>query len=169
MYCDDCKERPATVHFTQNIQGKKTETHLCEECAAKKGAVLFDIDNKFSIPNLLGSFFGYNFNVASPKVASSGLVCPNCNMDFNDIRRTGKLGCSECYTAFADVLEPNLRRIHGNSMHIGKIPIRGGEHVSLQRQIDELKDELQKAILAEEYETAAEIRDSIKVLEEEKA
>jgi protein arginine kinase activator len=167
MYCEECNEKPATVHFTQNIQGKKTETHLCEDCAAKKGAILFDVDNKFSIPNLLGSFFGYNYNTPSPKTASSGLVCPNCNMDFNDIRRTGKLGCSECYTAFAQALEPNLRRIHGNSRHIGKIPVRGGENVVLKRKIDELKDKLQKAIVAEEYEVAAEIRDEIKKLEQD--
>lgn len=48
MYCEECKAKPAVVHFTQNIQGKKTEVHLCEDCAAKKGAILFDLDNKFS-------------------------------------------------------------------------------------------------------------------------
>ena len=36
MYCEECKNKLATVHFTQNIQGKISELHLCEDCAAKK-------------------------------------------------------------------------------------------------------------------------------------
>ncbi len=165
MYCDECKSNPATVHFTQNIHGKKSETHLCENCAAAKGAILFDVGNKFSIPNLLGSFLGNNFNVAGVKQISPGLICPNCQMNFNDIRQTGKLGCSECYGAFEQELEPTLRRIHGNSEHIGRIPVRGGEKVLLKRKIDDLKNKLHKAIGNEEYEKAAEIRDEIKTIE----
>ncbi|HZJ84521.1 MAG TPA: UvrB/UvrC motif-containing protein [Syntrophomonadaceae bacterium] len=169
MYCQECKVNHATIHLTQNIQGEISEIHLCEECAAKKGALLFDVDNKFSIPNLLSNFFGYNYNIAGSKTPSSSPVCPNCNMKFSDIRRTGKLGCSECYTAFEQVLEPSLRRIHGNSRHIGRIPLRGGGNVLLKRKINELKDKLQKAVVNEEYETAAEIRDEIKKLEKDLA
>lgn len=167
MYCEECKAKPATVHFTQNIQGKKSETHLCEDCAAKKGAILFDIDNKFSIPNLLGSFLGYNYNVPGIKSVSSGISCSNCNTNFNDIRHTGKLGCSECYSAFEQELEPTLRRIHGNSRHIGRIPLRGGGTVLIKKQINELKSQLQTAVNNEEYEKAAVIRDKIKNLEKE--
>ncbi len=167
MYCDECKAKPATVHFTQNIQGKKSETHLCEECAAQKGALLFDIDNNFSIPNLLGSFLGNNYNMPGIKPVNSRLSCPNCQMNFSDIRHTGKLGCSECYQAFEQELEPTLRRIHGNSEHIGRIPVRGGEKVLLKKKIDELKHKLQKAVGNEEYEKAAEIRDAIKKMEKD--
>ncbi len=169
MYCEECQVNLATIHLTQNIQGEITESHLCESCAVKKGSFLFDVDSKFSIPNLLSNFFGYNYNISGSKTASPGLVCPNCNMNFNDIRRTGKLGCSECYTAFAQVLEPSLRRIHGNSRHIGRVPLRGGGNVLLQRKINELKDKLQKAVVNEEYESAAEIRDEIKKLEKDLA
>lgn len=170
MYCEECKVRPATVHLTQIINGQATQKHLCEQCAAKKGAAMFNlnIEPGFSIPNLLGSFFG-NFpnmqDVSAPMAANT--TCPNCGMNFERIRQMGKLGCSECYATFERELEPTLRRVHGNSQHIGKIPKRGGSKVMLKKKIEELKSRLQKAVAREEYEKAAEIRDEIKKLEKD--
>lgn len=166
MNCDECKNNPATVHLTQMINGKKVDAHLCGECAAKKGFLLFDMDNKFSIPNFLGSFLGSDFSLPNMHQASSHpSSCPRCGIHFTDIKQTGKLGCSECYTAFDRQLEPTLRRIHGNSQHIGKFPVRGGEKVLLKKQIEQFKVQLQQAVLEENYEKAAEIRDQIKSLE----
>lgn len=165
MYCDECKKRPATVHVTELFNGEKVESNLCEECAGKKGGFFFNLDNKFSIPQLLGSFFGNGYNVQGIKTSTQNEVCPNCGMSFINIRETGRLGCSECYSVFEQELEPILRRIHGNSKHIGKIPSRGGAQVLIQKKIEQLKSKLQQAVANEEYEKAAEIRDSIKEME----
>ena len=162
MYCEECKQRPATVHLAQMYNGKKVETHLCEVCAAQKGAYMFDVASNFSIPNLLGSLFGSYNNLHDVKTQIQVGTCPNCGMNLSDISNTGRLGCSQCYTAFERELEPTLRRVHGNSQHIGKVPARGGEKVMVKKEIDALKYQLQKAIAAEEYEKAAEIRDEIK-------
>ena len=35
MICDECKKNDATVHLTNIVNGKKTERHLCADCAAK--------------------------------------------------------------------------------------------------------------------------------------
>lgn len=165
MFCEECKEKPATVHLTQMYNGKKVETHLCESCASNKGAII--MDGKLSIPNLLGSFLGHNFNIHGITSAPNSVSCPHCGMNFGDITHTGKLGCADCYQAFDQTLEPTLRRIHGNSQHIGKVPARGGGKVLLKKKIDELKTQLQEAVAAEQYEEAAEIRDSIKELEKQ--
>lgn len=164
MYCEDCKQKPATVHLTQVFNGNIIQSHLCEECAAKKGGFIFDTGNKFSIPNLLSSIFGTSCSVDLAPVSELS-TCPNCGMSFYDIRQTGKLGCSECYKVYEQALEPTLRRIHGNSQHIGKIPSRGGEKVILKKEMENLKSKLQEAISQEKYEKAAEIRDDIKELE----
>ncbi|MGI5911366.1 MAG: UvrB/UvrC motif-containing protein [Syntrophomonadaceae bacterium] len=165
MYCEECKQRPATVHLTQMYNNKKVEIHLCEVCAAQKGAFMFDVASNFSIPNLLGSLFGSNYNVKDVKPHFQVSTCPNCGMSLGDIRNTGKLGCSECYKAFAAELDPTLRRIHGNSQHIGKVPVRGGGKVLIKKKIESLKQQLQRAVAAEDYERAAEIRDMIKSAE----
>ncbi|WP_054693624.1 UvrB/UvrC motif-containing protein [Syntrophomonas palmitatica] len=164
MLCDECKQKPANVHFAQMVNGQKTETHLCEECAAKKGTFIFQIDNSFSIPNLLASFFG-NYNMQGMPVLAPAKSCANCGTSLDNVKQTGKLGCSECYSVFDDELEPTLRRIHGNNQHIGKVPARGGEKVILKKRVEYLKQQLQQAILNEDYEKAAEIRDVIKDIE----
>ncbi|MBP1762032.1 MAG: hypothetical protein H6Q64_1574 [Firmicutes bacterium] len=164
MYCEECKQKPAAVHLTQVYNGNIIQSHLCEECAAKKGGFIFDPGNKFSIPNLLSSIFGNSYGI-DPNPMTEIKTCPGCGMNFNDIRKTGKLGCNQCYQIFAKEMEPTLRRIHGNSQHIGKIPSRGGEKVLLRKQLDNLKTRLQEAVNSEEYEKAAEIRDNIKEME----
>lgn len=164
MYCEECKKRPATVHLTSIVNGVKVENHLCEQCAGKKGTIIFDL-NKFSIPNLLGSFFGNTYSIQGINARQDDTVCPGCGMTFDNIRESGRLGCSQCYQVFEEELDPILRRIHGNSQHMGKIPSRGGEKVLLKKKVDELKNALQQALAKEEYEKAAEIRDSIKSLE----
>lgn len=165
MYCEECKLRPATVHLAQMFNGQKIETHLCEQCASQKGAIIFGADNQLSISNLLGSFLGGNYSIQEARSPAQNNSCPNCGIKFFDIRQTGKLGCAQCYMAFEQELEPSLRRIHGNRQHIGKIPLRGGEKVLWRRQIEGLKQRLQEAVAREEYEEAAEIRDQIKNLE----
>lgn len=166
MYCEECNSKPATVHLAQVVNGKKVETHLCETCAAKKGMFILDLSKQFSIPNLLGSIFGA-FPMQGMQSLTSAPSCPNCGMTPAGLRDTGKLGCSQCYQVFDQELEPTLRRIHGNNEHLGKIPSRSGGKVLLNRKITQLKNQLQEAVAKEEYEKAAEIRDSIKELEAE--
>ncbi len=166
MYCEECKLRPATVHVAQMINGQKTESHLCEQCASQKGTIVFG-DKQLSISNLLGSFLGGNYAIPETMTPVQEIVCPNCGTKFSDIRQTGKLGCAQCFTAFEQELEPSLRRIHGNRQHVGKIPLRGGEKVMRKRQLEGLKQHLQEAVAREEYEKAAEIRDQIKQMEKE--
>lgn len=161
MYCEECQKAIANVHIIQIVNDKRVDINLCEECAAKKH--LGGLSNKnFSLPNLLGSIFGnpYNLQYVSPtnKVKS----CPLCGQSFTDITKTGRLGCSECYSIFEEELEPSLRRVQGSTQHIGKIPLRNGEKVLLRKQIQQLKNSLQEALAEEKYEKAAEIRDQIK-------
>lgn len=164
MNCDECKQNPATVHLTEMYNGNKSEMHLCASCAAKKGALMFD-PNQFNMPNLLGGFLGGPQTVQGFANSVAPPVCKNCGVNFLDIRNTGKLGCPVCYQAFSEELESSLKRIHGNSQHTGKIPLRSGEKTRVKRQLEDLKEQLQAAIVNEDYEKAAEIRDMIIDLE----
>jgi len=46
-------------------------------------------------------------------LASSITVCTNCASDFEMFNRTGRLGCSECYSAFEKQLAPLIKQIQG--------------------------------------------------------
>ncbi|NLV17321.1 MAG: hypothetical protein GXY50_08985 [Syntrophomonadaceae bacterium] len=163
MKCEDCQSNPAVVTIAETYNGKHTQLHLCEECAAQRGYINFGSGMAWS--KLLGSFF-----VSSPvQVGQVGLTnnktCPNCGIGLNAISHSGKLGCSECYETFREQLEPTLRRIHSNTGHTGKIPKRGASKIIVKRKIEALKTKLQAAVAEEQYEQAAELRDEIKNLE----
>ncbi|GAJ22179.1 unnamed protein product, partial [marine sediment metagenome] len=80
-------------------------------------------------------------------------------------RKYGKLGCSVCYHDFREQLTPLLRRLHGNSEHVGKIPRQSRGKLNKIRKIKQLKKELQELVFKEEYERAAKTRDEILKLE----
>lgn len=168
-YCDECKKRPATVHITKIHNNKKTELHLCEECARKyqkNQEFAINFEPNFSLHKFLSSLFEGSLLDVEPEVS---VQCPNCRLTYEQFGKTGSFGCSECYKAFGEKLDPLLRRIHGNSRHAGKVPKRAGGNMWVKREVDQLRRELQSAIQVEAYEKAAEIRDKIRKLEEKLA
>lgn len=172
MICEACKLRPATVHFTKIVNGHKTEMHLCEECAREKGEFDFFTIPEFSFQNLLSGLFGggSDFGIPSPAPElhlERTKKCRNCGLDYANFIRSGFLGCSACYSEFSRQLEPILRKIHGATRHVGKVPQRSGGNLRIHREIEELRAELQRYIANEEYEKAAEVRDRIHALEKE--
>jgi len=57
MNCEECKQRPATVHLTKIFNNQKTELHLCEECAKHHDDIPFNLsfsmEPNFSIQKFL--------------------------------------------------------------------------------------------------------------------
>ena len=97
------------------------------------------------------------------------MVCPHCGMSYSDFLHTGKIGCSVCYQTFRHQLEPIIRRIHGASIHSGKIPHRSGGALELKHTLEQLRRKLESCVANEEYEKAAQYRDEIRALEKKLA
>lgn len=167
MLCERCGKRPATVHVTRVVNGDKSEFHLCGECAAQEQEELgISLEPPFSIPHLLGELLNYQPWLTGRRGApAEGARCGRCGLTYEEFTRTGLLGCSQCYEAFGAQMEPLLQRIHGATRHAGKAPRRQEGALSLQRQVERLRQELSAAVAAEEYERAAELRDRIRALE----
>ncbi|WP_368505972.1 UvrB/UvrC motif-containing protein [Alkalihalophilus sp. As8PL] len=171
MKCQECGEREATLHFTKIVNGKKTEFHICEQCAREKGEHIPG-SNSFSIHQLLSGLLHLEQPLKAGQEASNSrkeLVCHNCGMKYEQFTRAGRFGCATCYESFETKLDPILKRVHsGNYTHSGKIPVRVGGGIQLQREIDSLKDQMKQYIEREEFEQAAETRDQIRALEQKK-
>ncbi len=58
-----------------------------------------------------------------------------------------------------------MRRVHGSTRHAGKTPGRRSSGQRPQVQLQRLQDDLQRAIVAEDYERAAQLRDAIRGLD----
>lgn len=171
MICQECNQRPATLHFTKIVNGEKTEVHLCEKCAQEKGEMfMFNGGSGFTFNNLLAGLLNIepSFQQQSKSAFQQEEIiqCESCGMTFPQFVNVGRFGCSHCYDSFKEQLKPVLRRLHsGNWVHNGKIPKRIGGAMHLRKRIEELKSELRDAISNEEFEKAAGIRDELRSLE----
>ena len=163
MTCDICSKNDATLHLTEIVDGEMTKMHLCEECARKKGA---EMEEHFGLSDLLAGLADLDIKL-KPKVEAK-MECPSCGLTYQDFRKTGRLGCGQCYAAFEKNLMPLLKRIHGSTHHTGKIPLKVPKSAKGADKLQQLRNELQRAIAAEEFEKAASVRDEIRKLEKKK-
>lgn len=165
MLCDHCKERDAEVHLTQIVDAEVTQLHLCVKCAAAKG-----IETTVAMPkHPLGDFL-HAVQQQAPAATGDQVRCGYCQTSLRDFRATGRLGCAHCYTAFEGALRELLRRVHGASKHrgLGAAEAEAAEAPVAIGGIDELaalRERLQVAVAAEEFEEAARLRDQIRALE----
>jgi len=168
MLCENCGERDAVIHLTQIVNNSVTTTHLCEPCAAEKGVETSSSVAKFPLGDFLASLG--KGGGAEPSEAGMDEPCPHCGATLRDFRSSGRLGCARCYDSFETHLRDLLRRLHGNSTHVGEVYRQGeAEPAPAARgangELERLRDELRRAVEAENFEKAAELRDRIRVLE----
>ncbi|MFA5088017.1 MAG: UvrB/UvrC motif-containing protein [Candidatus Omnitrophota bacterium] len=169
MQCDICGKKKATVHLTEIVDEQMTELHLCEDCAREKSV---QMEQQFGLADLLAGLADFGKQVKGED--REKIQCPHCGMSYGDFRKFGRLGCSECYSAFKDQLDILLKKIHGANQHLGKSPLQVPAAVPAPAQksspaakdlLQDLKDELQKAIQAEDFEKAAVLRDKVHEME----
>ncbi len=150
------------MFLTQIVNGQVSELALCEACARAKG--LFDPQSL----TFAEKFFPEEFRNKIDKLVrelTSGEAdphpaprytsmsrCPVCGFMLEDYRRTGHLGCPDCYTIFARELDPAAE---ADTTDLDESPA-----VTRAR----LQQELQQAVELEDYERAARLRDQINTL-----
>lgn len=167
MKCQKCNKNEATAHYTQIINGKKTEYFLCAECAGSSQELeSFNLSFENEFDNFLSGFFGGSYMPQQQVLSSAPGVCSNCKMTFDEFLKGGRLGCSECYETFASRLLKPLKQIHGSHQHTGKVPERMGGELKKTRKIQKLEAELNQAVSEQNFEKAAELRDKIKAMRE---
>lgn len=169
MFCQECGKKPATLHFTKIINGEKTEFHICESCAREKGEGIPGAPGSFSIHSLLSGLLDFgavgNGGAALNNTPPQTVRCEKCGLTYAQFSKIGRFGCSSCYQAFADRLDPLLKRVHSSTVHSGKVPKRSGGQIQCKREIEQLRRDLQSHIENEEFESAAKLRDRIRELE----
>ncbi len=180
--CMKC-EKPATTKITKVTDYDKVmEILLCDEHAQEYRPYLRKVQPG-NLVDLLQQLF------KQEKVAKAitggktpgGPTCSNCGLTFSEYRKTLILGCSDCYSNFEKLLLPDLRRMHGATSHdplykipVEKYPLADEQHQAMLPEehavsdnIDTLKQRLQEAILEENFDIAAKLRDEVKTLAED--
>ncbi len=121
--------------------------------------------------DLFDDFFGglekdLHLAFGAPKVQYTDAACPVCNTRLSEVAKTGKAGCSKCYSVFRPQFEYMLGKVHSNTKHTGKVSESAGERIQVKKELEQLGAEMQEAIAKQDFERAAQLRDHIKVLRE---
>jgi protein arginine kinase activator len=133
--------------------------HLCENCAkdylnsVTPGAPAGD--------ETTAAAEGFSESAPEP----DEVACPDCGMTFKKFRSQGRLGCARDYDVFREKLVPLLESIHSERQHIGKCPQQQPQLTRRNQELARLKIELKAAVEAEDYESAARLRDTIREFE----
>jgi protein arginine kinase activator len=173
MNCDFCHKNEATIHLIK-IQGASVEKiNICKECA-KDFSFFSEEDFYNDLARILYKFFHIGTNEyhsgRDKKILRSisygrNRKCSFCGIDLKTIKKIGRVGCSNCYSEFKDVLFPIIRSIQGSLENKGKIPVNTSRKIKLEKNIRDLRHRLKNEIMIENFEEAAKIRDRIKKLE----
>ncbi len=203
MLCEICGENEATFHYSEVVNGNKTEHHLCSECAAKTDISYYTnlLDSDGRLGQLLSGLLGMPI-AGGQDDPKTHVVCPGCHLSYGDFIKNSAFGCAECYNVFGPLLDDSIKKIQGSVNHQGKKPYRlmksmrsmnaqvneddsdadmnadgldieenkpekrekKHTRAALLHEIDVMDKRLKQAVLEEDYEEAARLRDHIKDL-----
>lgn len=97
MLCERCHKREAEVMLTVVSDSKESHHYFCHECVSE---IYFNLQNEQS-PLKLQSLLQL---LVGDKTLFDNLECPHCHTKFSDYKKTGRVGCSQCYDAFESAL-----------------------------------------------------------------
>ncbi len=153
--------KPAVLHVTEIRQNEAQAVHLCEGCAQD---YLGGSDDPHDPSDDLAEKISQLAD-EDDLDEMDAVACSNCGLGFNEFRANGRLSCPQCYDAFGSELLSLLENIHGETKHKGKYPKRNPGNSEQHYRLIRLRTDLRKAIEAEDYETAASLRDEIQAVE----
>ena len=123
MLCEICHVNEADISYSEIVDGETIEHNICSECAQKE-----EFSGVVSIPmaelpfvQLLTGLLAAASAMYDDDNPMRQIVCPTCGMGFDEFVDAGKFGCAECYSVFGPLIEDNMKKIHGDSVHRGKV------------------------------------------------
>ena len=182
MICDCCHKNEAKIQVCDVEQNAVAHQFaVCNDCMTLLKRLVFDPatplipttdalkqvqamlsskDKNLALPDAPGAL-----TVAAAKPEAQAPACPTCGMTLSEFKQRGRFGCANDYEVFAAHIDPLLERIHDVTppQHKGRLP-QGQADTSATdkaRELAALRDQLESAILAEDYERAATLRDRI--------
>ena len=177
--CQLCSKRPATSHLTEldPDTGQRQELHICATCIQRLDLKLENgppsiaeiLDMKSDDASSAKIKIASSLNM--PAIVKNDERCPHCGLAFSEFGSGKLFGCAHDYAVFGDKVETLLRNYHGTTRHVGRRP--GSEPDAPESAATvhraSLDAALRQAVINENYENAAKLRDQLRQLDEPSA
>jgi protein arginine kinase activator len=142
MLCQSCNQNEASIHYFESFNGNTKTLNLCELCAQRQGVAglglsVLDAAQLADEPEEAGG---------SQEAAVAQEPCVGCGMTYADYRHDPSHACPACQDSFAT--RGQLRRKMARPLGVSET----------------LKRRLAQAIDEEDFETAAILRDQLRLV-----
>lgn len=162
MICQNCHQNEATTHLIVTENGVKKEYELCQACASTAQMSKF-------LPFTFGTLFS-----PDARFFETQPVCSHCGTTLKQFQQSSIIGCQNCYQDLYSGIAPTLRSVQKTIKHVGRGPNidmettgKISDQLSLeQEELHKLLAEIEFAVLKEDYEKAAMLRDKIKIIKD---
>ena len=107
MLCEECHQNEAVYTISVMMGEAMTQRHLCADCMAKMNMNIAS----GNMQKLLGAILNAINRGEQPEEGEKvpddqpDITCPRCRMTLSKFIKTGRLGCPDCYQAFAAQLQ----------------------------------------------------------------
>ncbi|MCC8048400.1 MAG: UvrB/UvrC motif-containing protein [Oscillospiraceae bacterium] len=151
MKCEKCNNNEANFYYSSNINGVKTERHLCADCAREEG---FGSCLDYQPVSAFNSMFGSMMSDFFTPMRSMASAFGGFGLPMGGIMAPTRLF-------------PQIQVYVGGAPEQSgsTIPADAGEDVKARRELEALKNQLSEAVKAEDFEKAIELRDKIKEMQ----
>lgn len=156
MICEVCKQRNADVVFKTVTGGQTATKAMCLSCA-----------NNLQ-QDMIKMFMALGFRpeskmeeqVASgaPQAEAPKYICTHCGRPFHTLDEHTMAGCAQCYDAMGNDLNERFMQLQANDRPRSDL-IKEKMPNQDPSDLQELKFQLLKAVVDENYEAAARLRD----------
>ena len=121
MLCQNCHTNNADIHLRRIVNGEAAEVHLCTDCAKAlgQGTLL----GGFAFTGRLSDLLSTDFSAIGNRVVR----CEVCGFSFDDIVRSSRPGCPNCYRVFYDKLLPSIQKMHGRALYRGGADVKAAK------------------------------------------
>jgi len=147
---------------TKTENGEIAQKHVCEKCA------YYEFDK--SSHSKLESLMIVIENLASKYRSSK--KCNQCCATYEDLLEKSRFGCDQCYETFRKYALNMIEKCQIDVKHIGKKPknfIAEEKAINVEDEINNLEKRIKAAVVVEDYEKAALLKEKIRLLKIKKA
>ncbi len=151
MLCNSCNKREAAVIVQMSVNGQMMSRNLCPACAqqmhieiakslARAGTVLDTLKKRADRAQS---------QKPAPEVPEA--ICSNCGHAIRALTGNSRMGCAQCYDGFRERIAAVIAP--------GTVPVQDEAPKNKRR---EMHRQLEQALVNENYELAAVLRDRLR-------
>lgn len=154
MICEVCRKRNADIVFKTVTAGQVATRAMCMDCAQNMQQEMMKVFLSLGFRPEQVPDTGIK---EAPRLEMPRFICTQCGRPYSRLDENTMAGCASCYQA----MEEELAEHFNLDQKQGDAGTTGADSAGRENGVTELKYRLLEAVMREDFEEAAQLRDQI--------